>query len=291
VNNYLNTIRLSDALLETVVDGLKARQLYNDTLMIIMSDHGFAFHDWGRKSLATWKVSLESGFSIPLMFHNPHLEAKQLRGQFTNMDLLPTIMDVLLSSQASTHQLTNHLLSVEHDKLQSILSRYEGITLFRSPAEQQIERYTFHLANPGNTKIIVRQYPRKLVYDIYDDYVYVYHLIHDPQESINLIDFDHDSWAVPYPDWVQNDLKRRPSRNWKGQWVHDKNHISDYHRNLLKKHFDPSMSNTSSVSLTEMLDWADATLQLAAVWTTLVRTRYLYGNKTVHRLTDDLILT
>ncbi|CAF2742239.1 unnamed protein product [Rotaria sp. Silwood2] len=134
-NKYLNTIQVVDDALKTIIDGLKLRGLYNETLIVIASDHGYAFRDWGQTYLATWRVLYEGAFLVPLMLHNPYLEAKQLDGQYTNMDILPTIMDILLSSQETAHESTNRLLTARQDQLNLILSRYEGTSLLRLPIE------------------------------------------------------------------------------------------------------------------------------------------------------------
>ncbi|CAF3658695.1 unnamed protein product [Rotaria sp. Silwood1] len=287
-NKYLNTIRVVDDVLKTIIDGLKLRGLYNETLIVIVSDHGYAFRDWGQKSLAAWRVAFESAFLVPLMLHNPYLEAKQLEGQYTNMDILPTIMDVMLSSQETSHESTNRLLTVRQDQFNSILSRYEGTSLLRLPVEKENQRYTFHLDNPGNSHVIVKQYPRKLIYDVHHDDVYLFHLGYDPQESIDLISFDRHDYTGIYPDWLQIDHSRKSSRSWSGRWISTKNNLSDNHKKLLHKRFGQSMSdlkqNVSRISLKEMLDWADATLELSAAWTALVKARYFYGNMTFYSL-------
>ena len=283
-NKYLNTIRVADFFLKTIVDGLKLRRLYDETLIVILSDHGYAFRDWGKESLALWRVSFEAGFSIPLMLHNPHLKPKHLNGQFTNMDVLPTIMDTLLSSQKVSDDSDNSLLTVQQDQLESILARYEGTSLLRLPVEQQLQRYTFHLDNPGDSYIIVKQHPRKLVYDSHYDDVHLFHLEYDPHESIDLILFDRSDYVGDYPDWLLVDHSQNSSPSWSGRWVSTKNNLSDNHKKILFKRINQSTSgsrsNVSRISLQEMLDWADAALQLASIWTALVKARYFYGNMT-----------
>ncbi|CAF1620886.1 unnamed protein product [Rotaria magnacalcarata] len=283
-NKYLNTIRATDTILKTIIDGLKSRDLYNETLIVIVSDHGYAFRDWGRKSLAAWRVPFECAFLVPLMLHNPNLKAKQLDGQYTNMDILPTIMDALLSSQGTLNGSVNRLLNVQQDKLNSILSQYEGTSLLRLPNAHKNQRYTFHLDNPGNSHVIVKQYPRKLVYDVHYDEAHLFHLGYDPRESIDIISFDRRDYKGTYPDWIQVDHIRNSSRVWSKRFG-QKNKISDYHKKLLRKNFSEQISvikpNINRISLKEMLDWADATLELASIWTTLVKVRYLYGNITI----------
>lgn len=284
-NKYLNTIRLTDTILKTIVNGFKSRKLFNETLFVIISDHGYAFRDWGHKALAVWGVPYECTFRVPLVLYNPYLKPKQLNSQYTNMDILPTIMDVLLSSQKIVDGLTNQLLSVEEEQLNAVLSRYEGTSLFRLQNEQERQRYTFHISNPGNSHVIVKQYPLKLVYDVNYDEVRLFHLGYDPQEAIDLISFDRHNYAGTYPVWIQADHNFNDSRNWTKRWNSQRNKLSDYHRNLLQKKFSQQISdiksNLTRISLNEMLNWADATLELAVIWSVLVKARYHYGNMTL----------
>ncbi|CAF3517093.1 unnamed protein product [Rotaria sp. Silwood1] len=283
VNSYLNTLHATDDFLKEIIDGFKLRKLYNETLFVITSDHGYVFHDYEREMLGLLSTPLECAFSVPLMLYNPHLEAKQLHGQFTNMDVLPTIMDILLSSIRPTHQSTNQLLSVPCDKLQSILSRYEGTSILRMPVEKQPVRYTFHLANPGNSYIIVKEYPKKLTYDVANDEVHLYHLAHDPFELVDLISLNSEITAS-HPPWVNVMYDTHSMQTWKGRWTNDYSNITTHYELLLKnKSFLPLSTsddmNNSKVQLKDMLDWADQTLDLARFWKNLVKQRYHYESE------------
>lgn len=275
VNRYLNTLRITDKFLQEIIKGLMSRNLYNDTLFVVTSDHGYVFNDHGREVLGLLSSPLESAFSVPLMFYNPYLQSKQLDGQFTTMDILPTIMDVLLSS--SSQQSANHLLSVPRQKLQSILERYEGTSLLRMPIEKQPVRYTFQLANPGNSYIIVKQYPNKLTYNIENDQVHLYNLKHDPLEFIDLMAIEHKTEQT-YPSWIDTSCKHTRKRQWKGRWDKQKAILSA-HQNSLSS---PHSVNHSHVKLADMLEWADQTFELARLWKNLIKQRYHYESDTIN---------
>ncbi len=216
-NAYLNAVHIIDHFLEKIISGFKSRKMFNETLFVIVGDHGHAFHDYGENMLGTRKVPLEIAFLVPMMFYNPHLEDKQLDGQFTNMDVLPIIVDILLSSRSSP-QSTNLLLSGVNNQLQSILFRYEGTSLVRMPLDQQSIGYTFHLPCPGSSYIIVKQYPRKLTYNIAKDEAHLYHLKYDPFELTDLIVLDHNTKAI-YPLWIDVMRDKNSTRTWKGHQI------------------------------------------------------------------------
>jgi hypothetical protein len=292
VNAYLNAFHVCDRLLKKIINGFKSRKLFNETLFVIVSDHGHAFYDNGKNTFGSYSVPVESTILVPLIFYNPYLEAKQLYGQFTNMDILPTIMDILLSSRSS-QKLTNQLLSVPHDQLQSILSRYEGTSILRMPLEQQPVRYIFHLPNPGNSLIIVKQYPKKLTYDIANDEVHLYHLKYDPFELTDLIALDYDTEAI-HPLWINVMRGTKSTRTWKGRWINDDSSSTHHHQILAyNKTFVLNSRlitmNNSKVQLKNMLDWADQTLELARLWVDLIKWRYRLGNQIVDEYKDKTL--
>ncbi|CAF2664419.1 unnamed protein product [Rotaria sp. Silwood2] len=199
------------------------------------------------------------------------------------MDILPTIMDILLSSITPTQSMANQLLSVPTHNLQSILSRYEGTSILRMPLEKQPVRYTFHLANPGNSYIIVKQYPKKLTYDIANDDVHLYHLVYDPFELVDLINLDYKITAA-HPSWANASIGKYWMRTWKGRWTNEYLSITNHHELLLTNKSSVSLStpnamNNGKVQLKDMLDWADQTLELARFWKNLVIQRYHYESE------------
>ncbi|CAF1185509.1 unnamed protein product [Adineta steineri] len=152
INAHLNTLRITDELFGKLIHGFKSRKLYDETLFIVVSDHGYVFNDYGSQTLGLLSSPLESAFSVPLIFHNRYLQAKQLHGQYSTMDILPTIMDILLSSSKKNKKLTDQLLSsVENQQLKTILYLYEGTSILRRRVEEESIRYIFNLANPGNS--------------------------------------------------------------------------------------------------------------------------------------------
>ncbi|CAF1137390.1 unnamed protein product [Adineta ricciae] len=283
VNSFLNALHISDRLVSDIIQGFKRRHIYDNTLFIIVSDHGYVFNDHGSQIRGLLSNPLEPAFSVPLMFHNPHLIAKSLTEQFSTMDILPTIMDILLSSTKSRKKSMNRLLSVSETRLQSIFSRYEGRSILRMPVEQQAERLTFSLANPGGAFAIARQYPRKLSYDVTNDEVHLYHLGHDPTESTDLLALNGDD-SDTYPPWIDIKSALQPRRKWKGRWARDILDIDVFSQILSnKKEMESSsMSEKTKLDLNEMMNWAEQTFELTRLWTRLINKRY-YDAMTIFR--------
>jgi len=93
-NKYLNAVRESDAALGQLVQGLKERNLLDDTLIVILGDHGEAFGEHGQYSHAS--EIYEENIRIPLYFVNPRLFSGQTADRIVGMsDVAPTIADLL----------------------------------------------------------------------------------------------------------------------------------------------------------------------------------------------------
>lgn len=115
VNNYLNSIRRTDRLLMDIVGGFEERGVLNETMFVILGDHGHAFNDWGHKLLGALDNPMESGFRVPFMVYSPSLQPiGPAEGRFTNMDVLPTVMDVLISSSQDPKWGDQYPSSVTH---------------------------------------------------------------------------------------------------------------------------------------------------------------------------------
>jgi hypothetical protein len=163
------------------------------------------------------------------------------------------------------------------------LSQYEGTSILRRPIEQQAARYTFNLANPGNSHIIVKQYPRKLTYDVANDEVHLYHLGYDPSGTIDLIALNPNDPST-HPSWIDAHGGENLMHTWKGRWMSQTISITLYSQILSQNRSilvtqKSNLSNNSKVQLNEMLDWADRTFELTRLWAKLMERRYRSGSK------------
>lgn len=99
VNKYLNSIRKTDEFLRSIITGFEARGVLNETMFVMLGDHGHAFDDWDHRILGALDNPMENGFRVPFMVYSPALVAGgSVDGKYTNLDVLPTVMDALISS-------------------------------------------------------------------------------------------------------------------------------------------------------------------------------------------------
>ena len=95
VNRYLNSVRNQDFFLKKLMDQYKKLGLYEDTVFVIVGDHGEGFGEHGR--FQHDNVIYEEGLRIPLLVHDPRQfqSGAALEGPVNQLDILPTVADLL----------------------------------------------------------------------------------------------------------------------------------------------------------------------------------------------------
>ena len=93
--NYMALLSLCDELLGKVIDYFDAHNMWDDTALILCTDHGFLLgeHDWWAKN----RMPLYEEIShIPLFIHHPdyaHMAGQRRSALTQTIDLMPTILD------------------------------------------------------------------------------------------------------------------------------------------------------------------------------------------------------
>ena len=99
MNRYLNSVRYEDFFIENVIQQYKEAGEYEDTIFVIVGDHGEAFGENGVKGHDG--VPYEVGLRVPLMILDPQRQdwvngGERLKGPPSNhLDLAPTVLDLL----------------------------------------------------------------------------------------------------------------------------------------------------------------------------------------------------
>lgn len=92
-NRYLNDIRATDFFLKELFDQYKRLGLYDNTIFVILGDHGEGFGEHGRKTHVT--VPYEEGLHIPMIFFDPQekiFKPGRLAGPVSQLDVMPTLL-------------------------------------------------------------------------------------------------------------------------------------------------------------------------------------------------------
>jgi arylsulfatase A-like enzyme len=94
-NRYLNTVEYADEFMGELLDGLQKLGRLDDTLVIVVGDHGQGFEEHGQRAHNT--VIWDEGLHVPLVFGNAKLfpEQRAIEGVRRQEDIAPTILSAL----------------------------------------------------------------------------------------------------------------------------------------------------------------------------------------------------
>jgi phosphoglycerol transferase MdoB-like AlkP superfamily enzyme len=93
-NLHMNGIRYVDDMLADLIKEFKASGLYEETIFVILGDHGEAFGEHHR--FQHDNVIYEEGLRIPMVIHDPRLEEAQVvEPRASQLDLMPTVLGLL----------------------------------------------------------------------------------------------------------------------------------------------------------------------------------------------------
>ena len=99
VNRYLNSVRYQDIFLQNLFDQYKEMGLYEDTVFVVLGDHGEAFGEHGR--FQHDNVPYEEGLKIPLLVHDPRWcengcqSGGRVKEPVNELDVLPSVANML----------------------------------------------------------------------------------------------------------------------------------------------------------------------------------------------------
>jgi arylsulfatase A-like enzyme len=160
---YLNVLRETDRHLGRLFEAIRRAGLADDTLVVVVGDHGQAFgfpHD----SWMQGKTVYEEDVHVPLMFWFPRLYRSAVRSQTigSHVDLAPTIAELAGLPGAA---------------------EWQGRSLF---ASNRAPRAYFYVAEDHFT-LGVREDNWKYIFDLREGSDELYDLTADPDEQRNLV--------------------------------------------------------------------------------------------------------
>ncbi len=177
---YDGEILFTDKAVGALLEGLEQRGLSDNTLIVLMGDHGEEFFDHG--GFEHGHTLYDELIKVPLMFSLPGRlpEGKRIEDQVRTLDLLPTVLDIL-GIRAWTH--------------------LEGVSLMPLiTGKGELEHGGAHLLPAGfaytecmlygTEKKSVTAYPWKLIYDTVTREECLFDLAHDPKELKNVVSED-----------------------------------------------------------------------------------------------------
>lgn len=124
----------------------------------LIESSGFAFRE-DDSSFSTNNGAHINNFRIPMVFYHPKMPRLHLSLNASTMSVLPTILDLLISS--------NSLDEADRSTASHLLNEYEGQSLVREYHSKQHGRQVWHfsLMNPGGGFLAISSaaFPWRLV--------------------------------------------------------------------------------------------------------------------------------
>ncbi|HRE89052.1 MAG TPA: LTA synthase family protein [Myxococcota bacterium] len=161
LDEYLNATRYLDGVLEELFAGLEAGGHLDDTLVVLIGDHGEGFGEHGRYQHDT--VIYEEGLHIPLMVVGEGVPKNtRIAGQRHAIDVVPTVLDWLGTPLASG---------------------LPGRSLLSTPGHER----TFASCWLRQRCMAVREGPLKYIWHFDRQGPEVFDLVADPKEKKNLL--------------------------------------------------------------------------------------------------------
>jgi len=94
IAHYDGGLRYIDSNIGRLLDSLKQDGIYNDTLVILSSDHGESFGEHGYY-FQHGENTYEQGIKTTLLFKIPKKQCKKIDSRVQNTDIFPTVLDLL----------------------------------------------------------------------------------------------------------------------------------------------------------------------------------------------------
>jgi arylsulfatase A-like enzyme len=93
-NNYLNAVNYLDSFVEELISDYKNAGLYDNTIFVILGDHGEGFGEHTSKSHGY--SAFNEVIQVPLIFHSPgFIKPDSHKTTVSQIDIAPTILDML----------------------------------------------------------------------------------------------------------------------------------------------------------------------------------------------------
>lgn len=166
IDLYDASIREVDTYLQSLVDTLKSRGLYDNTILAITADHGEEFLDHGKTGHGY--SAYDHQIHVPWLLRLPGgaYGGTRVRAQVRSIDIVPTLLD---------------LLEIDHADRDF---RGRSVASFFRGAPQEIPAFVDRGHAP---KVCVRTLDWKVIFDTERDLYEAYRIATDPGERDNVI--------------------------------------------------------------------------------------------------------
>jgi arylsulfatase A-like enzyme len=190
---YLNCVRYVDDYLREIVSGLRRRHLLENTVLVVLGDHGEEFGEHGGS--VRGQVLYEESLRVPMLIRLPKSAGRKghIGGLRQQIDVLPTVTEIL--------------------GLDLKDSALPGRSILSAPGHRTL----FFSSHASNAQIAMRDGDRKYVHLLDTGETRVFDLAEDPGEDVDL-----------HPDIASEALNEAESelQSWHTRVLHTYLHAS-----------------------------------------------------------------
>jgi arylsulfatase A-like enzyme len=185
---YDGGIRYTDAIIGEFLSYLKSIDLYNQSLIIVTSDHGEEFYEHG--SILHWQLYFKPDLHVPLIMHIPGFSKRKIRINelVRSIDLLPTIVDIAglpKHDQAQGRSLLP-LIRKKESLLTRVLLNISDLFKKEDTISFAETKYYKHRKLENPFKSIIANDGYHMVYDQISDSIKLFNLTLDPDGKNNI---------------------------------------------------------------------------------------------------------
>lgn len=182
---HVRHVRRIDREVARLVRNLKERDLYDQTVIVVMSDHGDAFGEHGE--IGHRKRLYDTTVRVPLILKGPaEHKGKMLTTLVRSIDLVPTVYELLgLEPQASTGY-----KPIEGKSLLRVIEDREAEERM-AYSETRMEKSRKNTEDLKSHYVAMRTSRWKLIINILNGNREFYDVVRDPGEARNVIATEH----------------------------------------------------------------------------------------------------
>ncbi|MCD6190425.1 MAG: sulfatase-like hydrolase/transferase, partial [Sulfurimonas sp.] len=141
-NRYKNAVNFDDTLVKKMIDKLKEKGLYDNSMIIITADHGQEFYEYGGYGHNSSFNSEQ--IKVPFIMHLPENKHKVINRLTSHLDVVPTLMSYI-GVENDTNDYSNgySLFDKNYNRKQAYIGNWNNSAVLT-------EKYTYVFSNLPN---------------------------------------------------------------------------------------------------------------------------------------------